>query len=126
MFKHSALLLAVSNAHFQLASMQTSEITEPDWYFTYFHSSRIPSKEDPNTHNRWRYKNPALDELVVAGRAESDRAGRREIYGRVQAILATDLPIEKFWRDQRSMMITEGPIEILKMALARHVLRTYG
>ena len=40
--------------------------------------------------------------------------------------LATDLPIEKMWRDQRSMMITEGPIEILKMALARHVLRTYG
>ncbi|MBX9824803.1 MAG: acyl-CoA dehydrogenase family protein [Xanthobacteraceae bacterium] len=40
--------------------------------------------------------------------------------------LATDLPIEKFWRDQRSMMITEGPIEILKMALARHVLRTFG
>lgn len=40
--------------------------------------------------------------------------------------LATDLPIEKFWRDQRSMMITEGPIEILKMALARHVLQTYG
>jgi acyl-CoA dehydrogenase len=40
--------------------------------------------------------------------------------------LATDLPIEKFWRDQRSMMITEGPIEILKMTLARHVLRTYG
>ena len=40
--------------------------------------------------------------------------------------LATDLPIEKLWRDQRSMMITEGPIEILKMTLARHVLRTYG
>ncbi|MPZ59660.1 MAG: acyl-CoA dehydrogenase [Rhizobiales bacterium] len=40
--------------------------------------------------------------------------------------LATDLPIEKFWRDQRSMMITEGPIEILKMTLARHVLRIYG
>ena len=40
--------------------------------------------------------------------------------------LATELPIEKFWRDQRSMMITEGPIEILKMTLARHVLRTYG
>ena len=40
--------------------------------------------------------------------------------------LTTDLPIEKFWRDQRSMMITEGPNEILKMALARHVLKTYG
>jgi len=40
--------------------------------------------------------------------------------------LSTDLPIEKFWRDQRSMMITEGPNEILKMALARHVLKAYG
>jgi acyl-CoA dehydrogenase len=40
--------------------------------------------------------------------------------------LATELPIEKFWRDQRGMMITEGPIEVLKMALARHVLGAYG
>ena len=40
--------------------------------------------------------------------------------------LTTDLPIEKLWRDLRSFMITEGPEEILKMALARHVLQQYG
>jgi len=40
--------------------------------------------------------------------------------------LTTDLPIEKLWRDLRSFMITEGPEDILKMALARHVLREYG
>lgn len=40
--------------------------------------------------------------------------------------LTTDLPIERMWRDQRSFVITEGPTEILKMALARHVLREYG
>jgi acyl-CoA dehydrogenase len=40
--------------------------------------------------------------------------------------LTTDLPIEKFWRNQRSFMITEGPIEILKATLARTVLRNYG
>lgn len=40
--------------------------------------------------------------------------------------LTKDLPIEQFWRDQRSMIITEGPTEILKMALARRVLREYG
>ena len=40
--------------------------------------------------------------------------------------LTTDLPIEKLWRDLRSFMITEGPEEILKMALARHVIREYG
>jgi len=40
--------------------------------------------------------------------------------------LTTDLPIEKLWRDARSFIITEGPEEILKMALARQVLREYG
>jgi acyl-CoA dehydrogenase len=62
----------------------------------------------------------------IFGDTQSFHAADRcmEIHGGIG--LATDLPIEKFWRDQRSMMITEGPIEILKMALARHVLRTYG
>jgi acyl-CoA dehydrogenase len=62
----------------------------------------------------------------IFGDTQSFRAADRcmEIHGGVG--LATDLPIEKFWRDQRSMMITEGPVEILKMTLARHVLRSYG
>jgi acyl-CoA dehydrogenase len=37
----------------------------------------------------------------------------------------TDLPIEKFWRDQRSLVTTEGPPEVMRMALARHVFRIY-
>jgi len=36
--------------------------------------------------------------------------------------LSKELPIERFFRDQRSMMITEGSIEVLRMALARMVL----
>jgi len=62
----------------------------------------------------------------IFGDTQSFHAADRcmEIHGGMG--LATDLPIEKFWRDQRSMMITEGPIEILKMTLARHVLRAYG
>lgn len=37
-----------------------------------------------------------------------------------------ELPIEKFWRDQRSMMVTEGPEEVLRMSLARHVLEQFS
>jgi acyl-CoA dehydrogenase len=40
--------------------------------------------------------------------------------------LTTDLPVERLWRDQRSHMITEGTPEIMRMALARHVLHTFG
>ena len=47
-----------------------------------------------------------------------------QIYGGMG--LTTDLPIERMWRDQRSFIITEGPTEIMKMALARHVVRQYG
>ena len=70
----------------------------------------------------------------IFGDTQSFHAADRcmEIHGGMG--LATDLPIEKFWRDQRSMMITEGPIEILKMTLgaarAAHVrvteMRAHG
>ena len=39
--------------------------------------------------------------------------------------LTTDLPIEKFWRQARSFRITEGPTEIMKMVIARNILREY-
>jgi len=37
--------------------------------------------------------------------------------------LTTELPIEKLWRDQRSFMITEGPTEVLRTALAKLIIR---
>ena len=40
--------------------------------------------------------------------------------------LTTDLVIEKLWRQQRSYRITEGATEVMKMVIARHVLKTYG
>lgn len=39
--------------------------------------------------------------------------------------LTTDLPVEKMWRQQRSYRITEGATEVMKMVIARHVLKTY-
>ncbi len=62
----------------------------------------------------------------IFGDTKSYEAADRcmQIHGGI--VLTTDLPIERMWRDQRSFIITEGPTEILKMALARHVLRTYG
>jgi len=37
--------------------------------------------------------------------------------------LATEMPISKMWRDARSFMITEGPVEVMRMVLARTILR---
>ena len=54
--------------------------------------------------------------------AAADRA--MQIYGGLG--LTTDTPIETFWRDQRSMIITEGATEVLKLTLAREILKRYG
>ena len=40
--------------------------------------------------------------------------------------LTTDLPIERLWRQARSFRITEGPTEVMKMVIARNILREYN
>lgn len=40
--------------------------------------------------------------------------------------LTLDSPIQKMWRDQRSFLITEGPSEVMRMAIARQVLEEYA
>jgi len=39
--------------------------------------------------------------------------------------LTTDFQVEKFWRDQRPYLITEGAAEVMRMTVARHVLKHY-
>ena len=60
------------------------------------------------------------------GNARSFLAADRcmQIHG--GAGFSKDLPIETFWREQRSMMITEGPAEVLQGAIARHALKEFG
>jgi acyl-CoA dehydrogenase len=40
--------------------------------------------------------------------------------------LTTDYPIENFWKQARSFVITEGPTEVLKMVVARKVFEEFA
>lgn len=40
--------------------------------------------------------------------------------------LTQEMPIERMWREQRSFIITEGPAEVMRATLARHVLQQYA
>ena len=57
---------------------------------TRFHSDYIPA-QGGGGQNTMQYKNPALDELLVAGALESDQEVRKTIYFEVQQILRDDL-----------------------------------
>jgi peptide/nickel transport system substrate-binding protein len=98
-FEQQTFFTDIKKGRYQLASMQTAPITEPDLLFTYFHSSRIPSASDPNAHNRWRYQNARVDELTMLGRRTLDKEKRKELYAEVQKILADDLPVIPLWHE---------------------------
>jgi peptide/nickel transport system substrate-binding protein len=98
-FEFNTFFNDIKSGNYQLASMQTGEIADPDFYYTYFHSSRIPSKANPGDHNRWRFANPRLDELTAQGREVIDLAQRRRIYDEVQEIVATEVPIIPLWHE---------------------------
>ena len=109
-FEFGTFFADVKKGTYQLASMQTAEITEPDYHFTYFHSSWIPSAKNPDGYNRWRYVNPTVDQLTEAGRHELDRDKRKQIYGEVQKIVANDLPIIPLWHED-NLLLSNSDVE---------------
>lgn len=92
-FEFATFFADVKKGTYQLASMQTADINEPDMYFTYYHSSWIPNEKNPDGYNRWRYINPDVDRLTEAGRRELDIPKRMAIYAEVQRIVSEDAPI---------------------------------
>jgi peptide/nickel transport system substrate-binding protein len=103
-FEFATFFADVKRGDYQLASMQTSEITGPDYYFSYFHSSRIPSKKDPDATNRWRYRNADVDRLTALGRRTGDPVKARAIYDQVQRIVATEVPIVPLWHEDNVVL----------------------
>ncbi len=103
-FEFATFFTDIKKGNYQIATMQSSEITEPDFYLFYFHSGRIPDAAHPDLGNRWHYRNHHLDELVDAGRAEIDPAKRKPLYAEAQRIVAEDVPIVPLWHEDNVAM----------------------
>ena len=85
--------MSEKKVNFQLYSLTWVGIQDPDIYHYVFHSGSVP----PAGANRGGYRNAEIDRLVEAGRREISRERRKAIYGRVQRILARELPIVPLW-----------------------------
>lgn len=103
-FEFATFFADVKKGNYQIATMQSPEITEPDFYHWAFHSSRWPSPKDPDGGNRWRYKNTELDRLVEEGRRELDRDKRKQLYAEAQRIVAEELPIIPLWHEDNVVL----------------------
>src|SRR6185295_10957739 len=74
----------IKNGRFQMYSLRRAGISDPDFYYTIFHSSSLA----PNGQNRGYFINPRVDQLIEEGRSTFDRAKRKQAYDEIQRILA--------------------------------------
>lgn len=104
-FEFATFFADIKTGTYQLASMQSAELNEPDYYYFYFHSSRVPVKGvNPDGGNRWRYRSKELDGLVERGRREIDVAKRKAIYHDAQHVVWRDIPIVPLWHEDNVVL----------------------
>ena len=93
-FEFATFYSDVMKGAFQLYSLRWIGGNEdPDIFYYAFHSSSFP----PRHANRSYYVNLEMDRLIDAGRSTVDQQQRKQIYARVQQILARDLPYINLW-----------------------------
>jgi peptide/nickel transport system substrate-binding protein len=91
----ATLFSDMAKGDFELYTLQwIGANNDADTFFTYiFDSKMIP----PAGANRGHYRNPEMDALLDQARVEGDREKRRDIFSRVQKIIAEDLPYMSLW-----------------------------
>ena len=91
----------VKNGRFQMFSLRRSGISDPDFFYTIFHSASLA----PNGQNRGYYVSPRVDQLIMQGRSTFDRARRKTAYDEIQRIVADELPyVSLYHRDNVAIM----------------------
>lgn len=87
----------VQRGNFEIYTLTSSPIFDPDFYRWMLASSNIPPAGSAS--NRGGYRNDELDRLVTEGGATIDPEARKKIYDRIAAIVARDLPVVPLWHE---------------------------
>jgi len=99
----------VKKGNYQLYTLQSAEIAEPNMFRNFFHSAYAPTAKNLDAGlNRMRYKNLEMDALLDAGQADVDRGRRKVIYKKVQDMLARDLPMLPLWHPDNIVVLRRG------------------
>jgi peptide/nickel transport system substrate-binding protein len=90
----ATLFSDIARGDFELFTLRWIGVNnDPEFYEFAFSSKRIP----PMGGNRGHYRNPEVDALLDQARVEGDREKRRELFSKVQKIIAEDLPYVSLW-----------------------------
>jgi ABC-type transport system substrate-binding protein len=84
----------IARGDFELYTLRWIGVNNDPGFFEFaFSSKRFP----PMGGNRGHYRNPQVDALLGQARVETDQEKRRALFGKVQKIIAQDLPYQSLW-----------------------------
>ncbi len=99
-FEFATFFADLKKGNFQMSLMQIPEISEPDLYINFFHSERVPTRDNLDAGgNRARYRNAEVDRLITEGRRTLGRDERARVYREIQSIVARDVPVVSLWHE---------------------------
>lgn len=82
----------IQHGRFDMYSLTWVGVYEPDLYYRIFHSESIG-----NGANRGGYHNPEVDRLIIKAQRTLDMEKRKQLYWKIQEILADELPYISLW-----------------------------
>ena len=94
-YEFATLYADVLSGNFQLFTLQwtAGALADPDILRRVFHTQQAP----PTGFNRGRYSNPEVDAALDAAGDTQDPEERRELFARVQRLVARDVPYVSLW-----------------------------
>ncbi|MDO8673218.1 MAG: peptide ABC transporter substrate-binding protein [Dehalococcoidia bacterium] len=87
---------------------------DPDSYYL-FASAQIPAEGKTGLLNYVGFKNGEYDRLAIEARTTMDYGRRKDLYARIQALLADELPYYFLWSEQTHLAASprlQGPISL--------------
>ncbi len=93
----------IQEGNFHLFSLKWPFVAYPDFLYYIFHTKSFP----PNGANRGRYTNAEVDKLLDQSRKELDRGKQKEIFSKLQNILADELPYIFLWHEENNAVVNK-------------------
>ncbi|MDX2019318.1 MAG: ABC transporter substrate-binding protein [Deltaproteobacteria bacterium] len=108
-YEFATLMQDLRRGNYQLFSLQLTDVYEPDWLRSTFHSTRIPTQGNGwSGLNRFGFADPQVDALLVAASSSLDFETRRRLYAEVQARVAEALPCVPLWHEHNVLVTSRS------------------
>ncbi|MFN7950360.1 MAG: ABC transporter substrate-binding protein [bacterium] len=93
----------IKRGNFQTFTLQWVGVTEPDMFWTVFHSANVP----PAGANRGRFHDARVDELSERAHTLLDPAARKPLYAEIQRLVADELPYVFLWHEEHIAVMSK-------------------